>query len=289
MPPTRWVAAPDADLRCWTRGTGPPVLVVAGGPGFGSHYLDAPLTTLLADALTLIFYDQRGSGQSSGHAVASRLTMAQFVADLDAVRDASGHNRVTILGHSFGGLLGIHYALAYPEHVTALVIVDGDPITYADWSTFRGVIGTRQSKAAVQRLAEMTAPAGWDRRPEAVEEYFRVALLPYFGDTTKAVELTFGFTGRAFEQLQATSTAVRRDLGEWDLRGAVADLKVPTLLIYGAAGVFPIAAAERLRALLPDASLHVLPDVGHFPFLEAPDTFRALVREFLANPRLRRR
>ncbi len=98
-------------------------MVLHGGPGIGSRYLRAPLQLSVGWNRLLFFYDQRGSGYSEGAEAPEQLTMENFVADVEAMRRASEVDRIDILGHSFGGLVALHYALRNPERVGRLVLV----------------------------------------------------------------------------------------------------------------------------------------------------------------------
>ena len=112
---------------------GPLIVVVPGGPGLGFHYLRDSMCDALGGAYGLLLYDQRGTGHSTGRDDVTRLTMNTFVEDLDALRRAAGCERVTLLGHSFGGLLATHYALAHPARMESLILVDSDPSSYRLW------------------------------------------------------------------------------------------------------------------------------------------------------------
>jgi proline iminopeptidase len=273
-----FVEVTNARLNYVTVGDGQPLIVIPGGPGFGYTYLFEPLRDLLARRLT--FYDQRGSGSSSGHESPADLTMDTFVEDLDAIRGALGAETVDLLGHSFGGLLALHYALRHPESVRSLIIVDGDPTTLRDWNHFRQVIATRRTSEEAERLEGIQAQQGWQRRPQAVEEYYRIFLRPYFGDPEFASDLRFGFVDNSFEKLNITSQAVRSDLGEWDLTDTLSSITAPTLLVYGAKSIFEVSAAEAMHAAMPASRLEIMPEVGHFPFIEDAAGFRAVVLEF---------
>ena len=77
----------------------------------------------------VVFYDQRGNGRS----LMSEITMESFavdwlVSDLDELRNAWGFDRISVVGHSWGGLLGMYYASRHPDRVERLVLVDAAPI-----------------------------------------------------------------------------------------------------------------------------------------------------------------
>src|SRR5262245_50020734 len=106
-------------------GTGPLVAVLHGGPGAHHDYL-LPGFDRLATGRTLVYYDQRGGGRSP---VAREVPVGwrEQVADLEALRQAWGEERLAIAGYSWGGLLALLYALEHPARVARLALVSCAP------------------------------------------------------------------------------------------------------------------------------------------------------------------
>ena len=107
-------------------GAGPPVVVVHGGPDFGHDYL-LPELDLLADACRLVYYDQRGRGRSYAGDAPDDVTMAGEVDDLDCVRRSLGLETMAVLGHSWGCLVAMEYALRFPARVSHLILLGTAP------------------------------------------------------------------------------------------------------------------------------------------------------------------
>src|SRR5688500_2394813 len=103
-------------VKLFTRqvGEGPLVVVLHGGPGAHHDYL-LPQYDLLATGRALFYYEQRGGGQSQVSRQ-SPVGWHEHVADLHAIRDRLGLDRITLCGYSWGGLLGILYYLEHPTH-----------------------------------------------------------------------------------------------------------------------------------------------------------------------------
>src|SRR5262245_56956170 len=106
-------------------GTGTPVIALHGGPGF-RDYLPPDLEPLTS-SFRLISYDQRGSGDSTVVTDPAQLTAQTFVADLERVRESLRIPRVSLLGHSWGAGLAALYAIAHPDRVERLLLVDPMP------------------------------------------------------------------------------------------------------------------------------------------------------------------
>src|SRR5580765_5342309 len=119
----RVLVAPGVSLHYRIVGSGPDTIIVLhGGPGLQSQYLTTALDPL-AYGRALIYYDQRGRGQSDAVGDSTALTAAHDVEDLDSLRRSFGLTRVTLLGHHWGAVLAALYAKRFPEHVKRLLLV----------------------------------------------------------------------------------------------------------------------------------------------------------------------
>lgn len=273
-----------ARLSYWLRGTpgAPPLLVVHGGPGLGSQYLQRPLIDTLGASRLLVFYDQRGSGYSQGGDDPELLTLQRAAIDLDQIRRAAELERVDILAHSFGGLVAIRYALDYPEHVGRLLLVEPDPATRAAWETFRERTAARTTPQDAARLQEITSTPGWERNPGLVATAFALRMHAYVAAALPPdVHIDVPLNEITLPNFVTTPAVVRAGLGDWDLRDLLGRIAAPTLIIAGGDSVFPLSAMRELADGIPGARLAVIDDVGHFPFLEAPGAFATRASEFL--------
>lgn len=165
------------DDRCalWTTetGVGDPVLLCHGGPGLWDMFGD--LAGDLASRFRLIRWDQRGGGRSERR---GPYTLQRMVADVDAVRDHYGLDRVAVLGHSWGAHLGLLYALAHPDRVSKLVYVSGVGLGH-EWHAefkrnFEQALGKRHVQWAGVRARSVNSrscnglrTSSTERRPSA--------------------------------------------------------------------------------------------------------------------------
>src|SRR5262249_10020885 len=102
-------------------GLGRPLLILHGGPG-ASHDYFLPHLVPLARTNRLVFIDERGSGRSQKLEDASGYTVENMVEDVESVRKALELGEVSLLGHSFGGVLAQAYALKYQANLTHLIL-----------------------------------------------------------------------------------------------------------------------------------------------------------------------
>src|SRR5437867_5462951 len=110
-----------------------PLIMVNGGPGFDHTYvLCSDAWDTLARGRRVVFYDQRGNGRSGALRKGQSCSLADQVADLDALRRQLGVDRLDLLGHSWGGYLVMAYAARHPEHVAHLIIADSAAPKWTD-------------------------------------------------------------------------------------------------------------------------------------------------------------
>src|SRR6476646_6165373 len=104
-----------------TIGQGTPLMIVHGGPGASHDYL-LPYLLPLARGHRLIFIDERGSGRSEKLEDASQYTVENMVEDVESVRQALHLGKISLMGHSYGGVLAQAYAFKYQQNLTHLVL-----------------------------------------------------------------------------------------------------------------------------------------------------------------------
>lgn len=255
-------------------GSGPVTVVLHGGPGAHHDYL-LPGFDALATGRTLVYYDQRGGGRS---AVPREVPVGwrEQVADLEALRQVWGLGRLTLAGYSWGGLLSLLYATEHPDRVERLALVSPAPAWRGARAAFEDRLSARTMAPALQEeRAALRASGLRERDPDAYQRrVFELSVAGYFHDPAKAAGLTpFRVTGR-------TQQEVWDSLGDYDLRPALADLRMPAIVLHGDDDPIPVASARSIAAAI-GAPFHLLPRCGHVPYVEAFEEFRRLLDGFL--------
>jgi proline iminopeptidase len=257
-------------------GSGPPAVVLHGGPGAHHDYL-LPGFDALAHDRELIYYDQRGGGQSPVPRE-TPVGWREHVADLEELRRQWGLERLTIIGYSWGGLLAQLYATEYPNPVGRLALVSPAPA----WREMRLEFERRFAEwnlapVLQQQRAELRASGLREKNPaEYARRLFELSVSAYFYDPARARDLTpFRVTGR-------TQQEVWSSLGDYDLRPALAGLDIPAVVLQGEDDPIPLEATRTVARLL-NAELRLLPRCGHVPYVEAHEEFVRLLDEFLAR------
>ena len=154
-------------------GQGPPIIVLHGGPDFDHDYL-LPDIDRLANAFRLIYYDQRGRGRSSGEVRPEDVSLASDLKDLDRVREHFQLESTAVLGHSWGAILALEYALRHPTRVSHLILMNPAPASARDRAISREAYSQKLG-ADMDRQAEITAgPAYKQGDPAAVAARYRL-------------------------------------------------------------------------------------------------------------------
>ncbi|HSB86804.1 MAG TPA: alpha/beta fold hydrolase [Ilumatobacteraceae bacterium] len=270
-------------------GDGLPIVVVHGGPDFDHEYL-LPDLDCLTDAYRLVYYDQRGRGRSSEGIGPDDVTMRTEMEDLDAVRQSLGVDSIILLGHSWGGLLAMEYAIRSPRRVSHLVLMNTAPASCAGAALLRQELARRRSPAESEAMASIVASDRFRAGDLAVDaEYYRI----HFRSAFKQPGLLEQLLGRLRANFTEAGVVLARQIedhlyaetwrrDEYDLTPQLARLPTPTLVIRGADDFVPGAIAGNIAQAIPRSRLVVLEDCGHFAFIERPEQVRVCLAEFLS-------
>ncbi|MBT2401172.1 alpha/beta fold hydrolase [Streptomyces sp. ISL-100] len=266
-------------VTLWTArtGEGGPVLLCHGGPGLWDTLED--VARLLADRGAAVYrWDQRGCGRSERRGPYS---VARSVADLDAVRAHFGLEKVTLLGHSWGARLALHYTLAHPERVTRLVYVSGTGI--GPDSGWHPEFAAKLRAALGERLPRWEELRSRERRTEAEER--EMCVLQWSADFAgpdqdRAIELAERMATPWLGVNYACNTEINaetRTMSEHQLHAACCGLRMPVVIVDGAEDIRPRDAVNSLEQALPNVSRVTLAGAGHMPWAESPAEFAAAV------------
>ena len=254
-------------------GDGPPLLVLHGGLGLDHQLYRRTLAPLAAD-FRLIFVDQRGNGRSFPVDLGS-LTMEQLADDAVALADQLGHERFSVLGHSYGGFVAQELALRHPNRLDGLVLVDTTPGQLGDGEDPAEDQGPPPPPEVVAMMA--TAP-----RDDAEMEAGMSALLPAYFHRPERVDLAAVKAGTIFRA--AAMVRGFEVLASWSSVDRLGHIDVPTLVVAGRHDVitsFP--QAHRIASRIPGATVVIFDESGHFPWIEEPDRFWSTLRTWYAD------
>jgi pimeloyl-ACP methyl ester carboxylesterase len=255
-------------------GSGPPALLLHGGPALPDY--TGPCADELADVFSTIRYAQRGVAPST---VAAPYSIEAHVADAVAVLDALGVERAWVVGHSWGGHLALHVAVAHSDRLDGVVCVNPlgarlDVLEEFKENLLRQLPADR--RAWVEEV-DARDDAGTATKEESLEAFATIWPF-YFADPAGAPPFPFADRGDGGAETWASimEHAERRTL-EHGLPG----VPLPALFVHGAADPLPARTSTDTAALMPDASVVLLDGCGHFPWLEQPGELRRVVTDAL--------
>ena len=248
----------------------------------------APDLELLALGRRVVFYGLRGRSRSvAGEPQA--IGIDADVRELEAVRDALGIERVSILGWSYMGGVAARYALRHPEHVDKLVLVAPLPLRKEPyWDQFKERFRAKVDPEDLHRLETALADKELgETRRDQVHRHFLAATMPaYVSDPDSLGRMQSRPWSKLDERpdrAAAWQERVHVRLGDWDWRGEMATLTCPVLIVQGTDDVLPAASSREWEATLQDGRLLELDGIGHLPWLEDPFSFFVQIESFLAD------
>jgi proline iminopeptidase len=279
---SRLIEVNGTELYSYAIGEGDPLVVIHGGPGM-SHGYFLPHLESLADKHQIIFYDHRASGQSSYDVDSSSMTMANFVEDLDGIRQHYGIEKMNIMGHSWGGLLAMWYAGTYPENLKSMILVNTIGASREFTSTAMANLNGRTTTRMRQIADSLTKTPGFMAQDSlALLEAFTFSFGITFHDPADLEKLNLSLASDRMER-QAKLQFLFPDLLNYDLHEGLNRVEAPTLLIHGDYDANPLDAIKKIDEALPNSELFVIEDCGHWAFIEAPELFEEKVESFLGQ------
>jgi proline iminopeptidase len=286
MPPEQYVTIDGH--RVWTAsgGSGRHIVLCHGGPGGWDDLGD--LAAMLTDVATVHRYDQRACGRSGG---SSPTTMQQLVDELDALRVAWKAERWIVGGHSAGAALALLYAATFPTRTDAVMYISGTGLDWAHWRLAYHAAAdkrlTPEQRAERARLKAHLAIHPDDR--EVHDAYCVLHWSTDFADRSRALD----FAAQLLRPRLLVNWDVNRDVNaDWGVirtdparRKRLESVAQPVLIVHGQGDPRPLAAVEGLSHLLPRARVEVIPNAGHYPWMENAAATRQAARAFLTSLR----
>jgi len=268
----------DVSLFVKVLGSGYPVVLMHGGPGLDHSTLS--VFEELADRFTLVFYDHRANGRSSG--ATESMTWDNLTADADALREALGFDEWAVLGHSFGGHVALEYALRYRERVSQLLLLDTGADAWWIQHNAANILAKRGASAAVVHAAHRV----YNGRllPAEVAPLVRRFGGAYFYHGGLWTPRRLLRVLRIQRRPEAHVFAFRRLLTGWNVMDRLREIDVPALVLAGRHDfLFPPEHQAIIADRLPYARLEIVELAGHNAHDEQPRAVLAILRRFLAD------
>jgi proline iminopeptidase len=286
----KFITVNGAKLWVVLAGKGDPLIIIPGGPG--SAHIGYRVFDSLAKNNLIVYFDAFGRGKSDTAKDVREYSLARDIEDIEGIRKALNFEKLNVLGHSYGGLVAQGYAIKYPSHINHLVLAN----------TFHSFIMWQENDDNSNHEIKTNYPEVWhelmDIRDRGAvsqdnnhqEIYGRVPygfLYAYNPDR---------FTGRGAKPYPNRNNTklyyqmvgkdgdfiVGSDIGNFDFRKDLKDLKMP-ILIYGGRydRVAVPAMMIKFKEYCPQAKFVMFERSGHNPQVEEPERLFKLLEEFL--------
>ena len=266
------------DLYFRTAGSGDPVLILSGGPGDDCDYM-LPVAAAVAKHHKAVLLEQRGTGRSlPPYTGAATINLALSLADFEALRTQMKAERWTVIGHSAGGLLAMHYAAVSPEHVAQLILLDSAPVAFSALAAFDDNLLDRLGPEDRARLEALQN----ENTPQARSDAAAVQSQALFYDRNLGSQL-------AKELSMAWHADVGHLLGReitppnYDMRSKLKDYQGNVLVLNGRQDPMDPLMAYETKLAFQHSSLRFIDRAGHFPWFEQPVAFNQALDDFFAS------
>ena len=289
------VATPHGRIHYEVMGSGPPIVLIAGGPG-SSHTSLRPDFDRLAATHTVVYFDNMGRGKSSDKLPPGvRHSPERDAEDVENLRVALGFEKMALLGHSYGGYPALLYAARHPERLSHLVIS----------SAGHGAAAWQRNIDNVNRFVQNQFPERWSEverlraaqikscAPEYQQLYAGPVLTLYWRNReAERLSKPFGNDPRDDHRMSVYCEIIGDD-PEWrvggtmaamDARPLLAQVRVPALITVGRFDpVSPPVVAYEIRDAFPAgvARVSVFEGSAHRPWAEEPERYFEQLDRFL--------
>ncbi len=265
-----------------------PLLVLHGGPGAPHDYLE-PLEEMAATGRRVIFYDQLGCGNSDRPSDPAMWSVDLFLEELGIIRQELGLDNIHILGQSWGGMLGMEYALTDPEGVASLTVANS-PASMIHWVSEANRLRA-DLPIEVQQILLKHEEAGTTDDPEYEE-----AMQAFYLRHVCRLDPWPDYVNRAFEKLgdEVYNTMngpsefhVIGKLKNWDITDRLGQIHIPTLIISGRYDEATPEIAEEVHLGIPNSEWVLFEHSSHMPHAEEPERYRQVLGDFLSKIEIR--
>jgi len=271
--------------RVWYRvvgdGPGTPLVVLHGGPGAPSYYMES-LSRLGSDR-PVVFYDQLGAGRSDQPADTSLWRIERFMAELDSLRGHLGLREIHLLGHSWGSMLATDYVLTGADGVRSLVLAS-PALSVALWERDADTLIATLPDSVQEaiRVHEATGTYSASAYQAAMQVFYSRFLTLRGGPEVDSTFAHFGadLYGYMWGPSEFTATGTLRS---YDRTARLGELRLPVLYTAGEFDEARPATVAYYQSLTPGAELSVIPGSAHLTTIDAPEAFADTVRRFLRS------
>jgi proline iminopeptidase len=253
-------------------GKGETIILLSGGPGLNTDYLKE-LYKVLKNKYRCIILHQRGTGKSLLKEVNKEtVNMSRYIEDINGLYNELGEEALTLVGHSWGGMLSFSYAANQPDKVKKIILLNTGGITENFFKWFGSNLSMRlypedlklREAQIENKRATLTAiwPGYFYSRESALK-------------TRPALDYKF-YNQSGINPLTAGDWVKRRD----DRVEKLKSFKAPVFLITGRQDPIGESVVYEVKDILPQTDYYFIEECGHFPWLEGDKQAKLLYELF---------
>jgi proline iminopeptidase len=289
----KYIKVNGANLWVVTVGEGDPIIVIPGGPG-GAHLSYRNFDSLAKNHHQVVYFDAFGRGKSDTAKNVGEYTLERDIDDIEGLRKALNLNQVTVLGHSYGGVVAQGYALKYPGHLSHLILAD----------TFHSFVMWQENDDNTNREIKTNYPEVWARLMKIrdagaissdpihqaiygqVPYGFLYAYNPEHFEGNGGKPYPNAYNAKLYYQMVGKDGdfIVGSDIGSFDYRKQLKNLKAPVLIETGRYDRVAVPwMAVKFKDYCPQAKFVMFEKSGHNPQVEEPVKDFKVINDFLAK------
>lgn len=289
------ITTPRGDFTVWTKrvGNNPDarLLLLHGGPGATHEYFEPCDSYLPAAGIEYIYYDQLGSAYSDQPDEPELWEIDRFVDELEQVRIALGLDagNFFLLGHSWGGVLAIEYALRYQQHIKGLVISNMMSSIPAYNAYAEQVLMPPMDQAKLASIKAYEA-AGDTGNPEyealLMEQHYvhHVLRMPVEQWPDPVVRAFAHINQSIYVPIQGPSElGASGKLLHWDRTADLVSITTPTLVLGGEHDTMDPRFLEHMASLMPYGQCSICPDGSHMAMFDDQQAYFAALTRFIID------
>jgi len=260
------------------------IFLLNGGPGLPCNYLRDPHIKLIKKGFRIFTYDQLGCGKSSKPTNSTLWNINRYVEEVEYVRKEFNLGKIILLGHSWGGWLGIEYAIKYQNNIEKLILENtcGDmPHMISELERLRGNLGSETLKMMMKHEAEGTLDHEEYQAAITILNYRHVCRLDVWPqsiyDSLDEWNMDVYGTMQGPNEFLYTG-----NLKNWNRIDEMSKITTPTLITVGMHDELTPACSMKMHDALPNSNLKVFKNSSHMPFYEEPENYFMELEKFLS-------
>ncbi len=282
-------------------GQGPALYILTGGPGEAPDHPYRQIIDSLQPFYTCILLHQRGSGKSRDIPIdKTTITINNYTRDIESLRKQRGDKDISLLGISWGGLLGMNYTALHPEYVSNLILVSSAPPSYSVWNVLYDNQFSRRSKTELdsmellqkmfinkteRELDSLKIVSPTSKEVMAYKDFIALHIRAMYYDKNKinkenldSLFYKFNFQPISFIDKEVTET-------RWDITNKLKRLNTKSLIVYGRQDDQGESTFYLQKESLKFSEVHVIEKCGHMIIDEQPTEFFKILMDYVKRNR----